>query len=170
MNFYSRRIVAAAPPDGPDQPFPWRVLEGRSSTERTDGGREIVPEALRELLLPIHRDYQETPTMVTENGAIYSDGPTHDGRVHDVRRQRFLRDHVKAVYQARAAGADVRGYFHWSLLDNFEWALGYRPRFGLVSVDYSTGQRIIKDSGRLYAEIASTGQIPEIPLPAGDFG
>ncbi|MFC6536280.1 family 1 glycosylhydrolase [Nonomuraea salmonea] len=76
----------------------------------------------------------------------------------------YLRDHVEAVGAAIDAGADVRGYLHWSLMDNFEWALGYRPRFGLVHVDYASGVRTIKDSGRYYARlIAAGGTAPATP-------
>jgi beta-glucosidase len=94
----------------------------------------------------------------------------HDGLVHDNRRTRFLLDHLAAVGAAMAAGADVRGYFYWSLMDNFEWALGYRPRFGLTFVDYATGKRTVKDSGRVYAEIARTGRLPESLPTIAPFG
>ena len=121
--------------------------------------------ALRDLLSRLHRGYPSTPLVVTENGAVYGDTPMHDGRVHDNRRIDFLIAHLRAVADAMAGGADVRGYFHWSLLDNFEWALGYRPRFGLVHVDYATGVRTVKDSGRVYADIIRTGRLPEsLPL------
>jgi beta-glucosidase len=99
--------------------------------------------------------------MITENGAVEGSVPLHDGRVRDVRRTRYLRGHVAAIEQAIAEGADVRGYLHWSLLDNFEWSLGYRPRFGLVHVDYRTGERIPKDSALHYAQIvAANGLVP----------
>jgi beta-glucosidase len=78
-----------------------------------------------------------------------------------VRRTAFLLDHLRAVGEAIDQGAEVIGYLHWSLLDNFEWALGYRPRFGLVHVDYRTRDRTIKDSGRVYGAIARTGALPE---------
>ncbi len=157
VNYYTHRVMQAAPV-GPDRPFPWEVV-GDPAAARTDEGTEIVPEALTELLLRLHRDYPGVSLMITENGAIYGDSPTHDGRVHDVRRIRYLRRHLRAVREALAQGAPVVGYMHWSLLDNFEWALGYRPRFGLVYVDYRTGERIVKDSARYYAEIARTGRI-----------
>lgn len=124
-----------------------------------------MPWAFRDLLLRLHRDYPGVPLMVTENGAIYGDSPTHDGQVHDVRRTRYLRAHVAAMSEVLAAGVPLVGYTHWSLLDNFEWALGYRPRFGLVYVDFRTGERIIKDSALHYAEIIRTGGLP--PADAG---
>ncbi len=164
VNYYSRRVLTAAAPE-PNRPFPWRVVPPRHETEYTDGGWEYAPDNLRRLLLRLHADYPDLPLVVTENGCVYGDTPTHDGLVHDTGRIRFLLDHLAATVAAMAEGADVRGYFHWSLLDNFEWALGYRPRFGLTFVDYTTGRRTIKDSGRVYAEIARTGRLPE-SLPA----
>jgi beta-glucosidase len=164
VNFYSRRVMAAAE-IGPQRPFPWQVVPPRYETSYTDGGWEIAPDNLRRLLVRLHQDYPGTPMLITENGAVYGDTPMHDGRVHDNRRTEFLLAHLHAVADAMAEGADVIGYMHWSLLDNFEWALGYRPRFGLVYVDYLTGARTVKDSGRVYAEIARTGRLPE-SLPA----
>jgi beta-glucosidase len=120
---------------------------------RTDESWEIVPSSLTSLLLRLEADYPGTPLFITENGGIFGDSPTHDGRVHDVRRTNLLRDHVLAVEAAIEGGADVRGYLHWSLMDNFEWAMGYRPRMGLTYVDYRTGERTVKDSGRYYAEL-----------------
>lgn len=170
VNYYTRRVMAAAEPDGPQQPFPWRVVGPAGDVPRTDDGNEIAPAAFRDLLIRLHREYDGIPVIVTENGGVFGDTPTHDGRIHDVRRVALLRDHVTAMGEAMAAGADVRGYMHWSLLDNFEWALGYRPRFGLVHVDYTTGTRTVKDSGRFYAEIARTGTVPPDPAPITPFG
>jgi beta-glucosidase len=137
---------------------------------RSDESWEVRPESLTDLLVRLHTDYPGVPLFVTENGGAFGDSPTHDGRVHDVRRTRLLRDHVLAVEAALDAGVDVRGYLHWTLLDNFEWALGYRPRFGLVHVDYATGRRTVKDSGRYYAElIRADGVPPELP-PVPSYG
>lgn len=158
VNFYTHRVMASAE-RGTNRPFPWRVVGSVGEVARTDEGTEIVPDALRDLLLRLHRDYPGVPLMVTENGAIYGDSPTHDGRVHDVRRIRYLRAHLSAIGEALEQGVPVLGYMHWSLLDNFEWALGYRPRFGLVYVDFRTGERIVKDSGLHYAEIARAGAL-----------
>jgi beta-glucosidase len=160
INYYTRRVMAAAPPN----PFPWRVVGPSGDVARTDEGWEINAGALRDLLIGLSRRFPGTPLMVTENGGVFGDAPTHDGLVHDNRRIAFLRDHVEAVRAALDAGADVRGYLHWSLMDNFEWALGYRPRFGLVHVDYATGVRTIKDSGRYYAQLISGGgKAPDLP-------
>jgi len=166
VNFYTRRVMAAAEPS----PFPWKVVGPSGDVTRTDEGWEIVPDSLRDLLIRLSEDYPGVPLMITENGAVTGDAPTHDGRVHDVRRISYLRSHLGAVQEAIAAGADVRGYLHWSLLDNFEWSLGYRPRFGLVHVDFASGKRTIKDSGLHYAEIARARSL-DVALPeTGAFG
>jgi beta-glucosidase len=122
---------------------------------QTDMGWNVAPDALEELLLRLSRDYPETPLLVTENGAAFPDTVV-DGRVHDVARQDFIERHLGATLAARAAGADVRGYMVWSLMDNFEWGYGYSKRFGIVRVDYDTQERIVKDSGRRYAGIIQT--------------
>ncbi|WP_324650426.1 GH1 family beta-glucosidase [Georgenia sp. H159] len=162
VNYYTRRVMAAAEA-GDGRPFPWRVVPPREEVERTDAGWEVAPRSFGDLLTRLARDYPGTPLLVTENGGVFGDGPTHDGRVHDTRRTAFLRGHVAAMAEAMDAGADVRGYLHWSLLDNFEWAMGYRPRFGLVHVDYATGRRTVKDSGRYLAQVARTGGLPPVP-------
>jgi beta-glucosidase len=159
INYYTRRVMAAAIP-GPDRPFPWQVVGPSGDIERTDDGWEVAPDSLRELLLRLHRDYPGVSLLITENGAVTGESPSHDGLVHDARRERYLLAHLRAVSEAIAEGADVRGYLHWSLLDNFEWSLGYRPRFGLVYVDYPTGKRTVKESARTYARIARTGILP----------
>jgi beta-glucosidase len=99
------------------------------------------------------------PLYVTENGAAYPD-EVRDGAVHDPDRLAYVAAHVSAVHDAIEAGADVRGYFAWSLLDNFEWAWGYACRFGIVFVDYETQQRIPKSSARWYASVISANAIP----------
>jgi beta-glucosidase len=124
----------------------------------TDMGWNIAPDALEELLLRLSRDYPETPLLVTENGAAFPDEVV-DGRVHDVARQDFIERHLAATIRARDAGADVRGYMVWSLMDNFEWSYGYSKRFGIVRVDYETQERLVKDSGRRFAEIIQTREL-----------
>ena len=119
----------------------------------TDMGWNIDPAGLRELLLEMRDRYPETPLMVTENGAAFPDAPDADDVVHDVDRINYVHRHLIAVAEARAAGADVRGYFLWSLLDNFEWSWGYARRFGIIRVDYDTGTRTPKDSYRWYADV-----------------
>jgi len=113
--------------------------------EVTDMGWEVYPQGLTELLCRLHADYPMPPVYITENGAAFVDVPTGD-RVHDEARVRYLRSHISAVADARDRGVDVRGYFVWSFLDNFEWASGYSKRFGIVRVEYATQRRMLKDS------------------------
>ncbi|SDN19452.1 GH1 family beta-glucosidase [Allokutzneria albata] len=118
----------------------------------TDMGWEVVPEGLTDLLLSLHRQRPDLPVYITENGAAYADEVV-DGQVHDSDRVEFLAAHLRAVHAAISEGADVRGYFCWSLLDNFEWAEGYAKRFGIVHVDYATQRRTPKDSAHWYARV-----------------
>ncbi|WP_329459165.1 GH1 family beta-glucosidase [Streptomyces sp. NBC_01497] len=157
VNYYTRRIIGAG---GGDGPWPWSVRPGRDDVERTGLGWEIVPDDLERLLVRLHRDYPGVPLLITENGAVYDDGPGDDGAVHDERRIAFLDGHLRAVHRAIAAGAPVEGYYHWSLIDNFEWAMGYRPRFGLVHIDRATQRRTVKDSGLWYGRLAASGVLP----------
>jgi beta-glucosidase len=113
-------------------------------------GWEIVPDRLETVLRRVGREYPGVPLYVTENGAAFEDEVGPDGRVDDPRRVDYLRRHVTAVANARDAGVDVRGYFVWSFLDNFEWARGYIPRFGLTYVDYATQSRTPKSSAAWY--------------------
>jgi beta-glucosidase len=116
-------------------------------------GWPVDASGMTELLLRLHRDHPGMPLVVTENGAAFDDRVDPDGRVRDDARIAYLRDHVAAVDAAVAAGADVRGYFIWSLLDNFEWAYGYSKRFGIVHVDYATQRRTPKDSALWYRDL-----------------
>ncbi|WP_306474102.1 GH1 family beta-glucosidase [Streptomyces sp. Ru87] len=167
VNYYTRRIVSAVPADSGDGPWPWRVERGRPEVPRTDLNWEIVPDDLTALLLRLHHDHPGVPLMVTENGGVFGDGPGEDGAVHDSRRTAFLHAHLAAVHAAIEAGAPVEGYYHWSFIDNFEWAMGYRPRFGLVHLDRATQRRTVKDSGHWYARAAAAGAIPATPRPPG---
>lgn len=114
---------------------------------------EIYPPGIYDLLSRIWQDYKPAEIMVTENGICVPDYLDADGQVRDGRRVRYLHDHIAQVHRAMADGVPVRGYLVWSLLDNFEWALGYRMRFGLTYVDYVTQARTIKDSGRWFAQV-----------------
>lgn len=125
-------------------------------------GWNIEPAGLTDLLLSLHETYPDQPLMITENGAAFDDVVTEDGRVHDDRRVAYLHDHVEALGQARDKGVDVRGYFAWSLLDNFEWAYGYDRRFGIIRVDYDTQTRTWKDSAYWYRKLATTGTLPAV--------
>ncbi len=121
---------------------------------RTAMDWEVNPDGLRHLLVRLGAEYDSLPPLyVTENGAAYDDTVSYDGRVHDPERTQYILDHVAAVARAIDEGADVRGYFVWSLLDNFEWSWGYSKRFGIVRVDYDTLERTVKDSGLEYARL-----------------
>ncbi|XAS76443.1 GH1 family beta-glucosidase [Dermatophilaceae bacterium Sec6.4] len=123
----------------------------------------IEPSGLEELLLAVHAEFPGQALMVTENGAAFEDVVTDDAggpAVHDAERVDYLQRHLAAVHRAMSQGVDLRGYFVWSLLDNFEWALGYSKRFGIVRVDYDTQERLPKDSAHWYAELADTHTLP----------
>ncbi|MDH6464109.1 beta-glucosidase [Micromonospora sp. A200] len=124
----------------------------RRDLPRTAMDWEIVPDSFTELLVRLHRDYPGVPLVITENGAAFDDKPDADGFVADDDRVAYLTEHLRAVARARQAGADVRGYFAWSLLDNFEWAYGYDKRFGIVRVDYDTQRRTPKRSAHWYRD------------------
>lgn len=130
----------------------------------TDMGWRIEPSSFQDLLTRVARDYPEIPLVVTENGCAYADGPDEHGRVTDRRRIEYLHDHLAAVHGAIENGADVRGYYVWSFMDNFEWSLGYAKRFGLVHVDYDTLERTPKDSAHWYASVASANALPTRPV------
>jgi beta-glucosidase len=113
---------------------------------QTAMGWPITPDRFTALLLRLHNDYPGLPMIITENGAAFDDTADGDGFVRDDDRTDYLAQHIGAVATARAQGADIRGYFAWSLLDNFEWAYGYDKRFGIVRVDYETQTRTPKQS------------------------
>ena len=127
-------------------------------------GWTIEPAGLTELLVGLHARYPDLPLVVTENGAAYDDVVDADGRIHDPQRVAYLHDHVEAVGAAIDAGADVRGYFVWTLMDNFEWSWGYDRRFGIVLVDRATLERSWKDSAFWYRDLARTNQLPSIDI------
>jgi beta-glucosidase len=148
----------------PPTPSPEGVWWRSRGLPRTAMGWEVQPEGMTRLLTRLHRDYtgpRGTALYITENGAAFDDAPGDDGYVDDsADRLAYIDAHLRAVKDAIDAGADVRGYFAWSLMDNFEWAHGYSKRFGLVRTDYETQERIVKASGRWYAEVARTNTVP----------
>jgi beta-glucosidase len=113
-------------------------------------GWEVAPHGLPELLTRIERDYHPGPIYITENGSCYDDVVGLDGEINDIERRDYLMRHLGALKDAIDAGVPVKGYFAWSLIDNFEWAEGYLRRFGLIHVDYDTQQRRLKSSGKWY--------------------
>jgi beta-glucosidase len=111
------------------------------------------------LLNKINQAYDLPPVFITENGAAFSDLVSPDGKVHDERRLDYLRQHFIQTQLAMQDGVDVRGYFVWSLLDNFEWAHGFSKRFGIVRVDYDTQERSVKDSGEWYSQVIRNNEV-----------
>ncbi len=136
----------------------------------TEMGWNIDPSGMTELLLDLHNTYPELPLMITENGAAFPDAVIVDeGRVRDTDRVSYLYRHLDAVGDAMDAGADVRGYFVWSLMDNFEWGYGFSKRFGIVRIDYDTLERHWKDSAYWYRELTRTHTLPAVES-ASDLG
>jgi beta-glucosidase len=140
-----------------------RLLPPRGA--RTAMDWEIAPQGLVDVLLQIHGGYRRVPLLVTENGAAFDDRVGPDGRMHDADRIRFLDDHVRAAHTALERGVDLRGFFVWSFLDNFEWSEGYAKRFGLVYVDYGSQRRILKDSGYWFRDVVARGGVFGYPSP-----
>ena len=148
INFYSRSVIGA---QGLVSPIP--------GSEYTDMDWEVCAPAFRRMLNRINTDYALPPIYITENGAAYPDQVTPDGKIHDEKRIEYLRQHFTQVRLAMQDGVDVRGYFVWSLTDNFEWGHGNTKRFGLIRVDYETLKRTIKDSGEWYARTIASNQV-----------
>jgi beta-glucosidase len=180
VNFYAPSVVAAAseeirsqvtgrwvndPSSSEAGPSPWPGTDRAYSVPQpgpyTAMGWPIVPRSLTDLLLRVHRDYPEIPLLVTENGAAYDDVLDGD-QVHDADRIDYVRRHLAAVHAAIEAGADVRGYYLWSLMDNFEWAWGYSKRFGMVHVDYASQRRTPKDSALWFRDVIKNNAV-ELP-------
>ncbi|QMU77537.1 beta-glucosidase [Streptacidiphilus sp. PB12-B1b] len=170
VNYYTSQYVSGVAEDG-------RAPDGRPVTRAVPQGHpvtamdwEIVPDGLADHLVRLDRDYPGIPLYVTENGAAFDDADDADGAVRDDDRTAYLAEHIAAVARARAAGADVRGYFAWSLMDNFEWGYGYEKRFGIVHVDYRTQRRTVKQSGRWFAEHVRSARERSGPPAAGADG
>lgn len=168
VNYYSRHVVAAATPGREPEPY-WRkpsswpgsgdVRFVTRGIPVTDMNWEIDAPGLVETLRRVHDEYPELPLYVTENGSAFVDEVV-DGHVDDPERLAYLDSHLRACHQAIESGVPLKGYFAWSLLDNFEWAYGYTKRFGMVYVDYETQHRIMKSSGRYYAEVIRRNAVP----------
>lgn len=155
VNYYTRAVVAY---DAGSAPLHARTMVPAGAPV-TAMGWEVYPRGLYDVLTRVAEEYGPTRVVITENGAAYDD-TVIDGQVDDPLREAYLRDHLLETYRAVSDGAPVTGYFVWSLLDNFEWGEGYTKRFGLIYVDFSTQQRIIKRSGHWYAEITREHGVP----------
>lgn len=162
LNHYSP-IYAAA---NPNSPLGVALGAGPADVSQTPIGWPIVPEALCETLHQVHNRYR-LPIYVTENGLGAHDAPDADGKIDDTSRIEFLSAYIAAVRRAISESVDVRGYFVWSLLDNFEWASGYAVRFGLVHVAYPTQKRTAKASFFWYADLIKAASRVIEPAPSG---
>lgn len=150
VNYYNRAVIKDDPAAGG-----LGYSSIRPEGEYTHMDWEVHPDSLRQLLERLHRDYAPGPLYITENGAAYPDEVSPDGAVHDPARTRYIASHLAACHAAIGAGVPLKGYFVWSLMDNFEWAWGYSRRFGVVYVDYATQQRIPKDSALFFRDVAA---------------
>jgi len=150
INYYTRNV---AKHDPERKPVCARgVAQPQHTITQTEW--EVYPAALTQILLWVKERYGNVPLYITENGAAFYDPPTPiEGRVEDPLRVEYYRQHLRAAYDAMSQGVNLRGYFAWSFMDNYEWALGYSKRFGIVHVDYATQQRTVKSSGRYYSEV-----------------
>ncbi len=148
VNYYFPEVIQDAP-DNP--PLATRVVHD-PNCERTAFGWEVAPQGMASLLRRIQRDYQPVPMYLTENGCTYDDVVEADGSIRDSKRRDYFIRHLAVLREVIKEGIDVRGYFAWSLIDNFEWAEGYLRRFGLVYIDFQTQQRTLKMSGHWYRD------------------
>ncbi len=155
INYYFR--VIARNDEIPEEENEPRTLF--PSDEMTEMGWEIYPPGLYEILVRIHRDYDFPAIMVTENGAALVDRVDASGEVDDPGRIRYVGSHLREAARAIQDGVPLRGYFHWSFTDNFEWAYGFDKRFGLVYVDFETLKRIPKSSAYWYRDVISKNQV-----------
>jgi beta-glucosidase len=158
INYYNRTLISAIPPGAGESAagvYNFEATEG----PLTDIGWEAWPDSFYALLMRISREFNRPVIEITENGASYMDVPDAHGRVPDQRRIEYMRGYLSALGRSIKDGANIRGYHHWSLLDNFEWAEGYTQRFGLVYVDFRDQRRIIKDSGYWYGKLAASGTL-----------
>lgn len=148
VNYYFRTLVNAK-----------GTVDKIPGSEYTEMGWEVNAPSLRGLLNRMHKEYKLPPVFITENGAAFKDEVSADGQVHDPRRLNYIKDHLTQVREAINDGVDVRGYFVWSLMDNFEWAHGFSKRFGVTHVDYKTLKRTVKDSGKWYSRVIKANAI-----------
>ena len=165
VNYYSPHIVAPGPDPGRRSPFiPGDAITQVGSTENVTAlGWPVRPRSFAALLRRLHRDYPEVPLYVHENGAAFHDAVSPDGTVDDPDRRWYIARHLDVVRAAVRDGVDVRGYFAWSLMDNYEWAEGYRMRFGIVHVDFATQRRTLKSSARWYSNLIQAHRKPRGP-------
>ena len=154
VNYYTRSLVKFVQ----DGVLNYQEVPG-DPKNTTAMGWEICPQALEDLLLRLRREYTQIPIYITENGAAFDDVLTNDKHVHDAQRIDYIKAHLSKIAEANMQGANVQGYFLWSLLDNFEWAYGYSKKFGIVHIDFETQERSLKDSALWYRDTISSRTI-----------
>ncbi len=163
IHYYCRLVVsdASSSRQNSSNPDPTSRMQIGVPNEgpKTDGGLEMWPHGLYDLMMKVTGDYDHPIIEITETGGVFKDAPGADGRIHDQRRIEFYRQHLAELARAMKDGARVRAYHAWSLLDNFEWESGLSSRFGLTYVDFATLKRTIKDSGLWYGRVASSGRL-----------
>jgi beta-glucosidase len=152
INYYLRLVVCDHSSAGPSRA---RIVN-QTNCPHTAMQWEIYPRGLTDTLLWVKDRYGDLPLYITENGAAFDDTLLPNGSVPDIRRVQYLTEHLLAARDAISAGVNLRGYYVWSLLDNFEWACGFSKRFGIVYVDFSTQQRVPKLSARFYSDVIRT--------------
>ena len=158
LNYYRRTMISAIP-IGPGEAAAGVRYADAFEGPITDFAWEVWPDGFYALLMRITREYDKPLLDITENGCSYLDSPDAHGKIPDSRRIEYTRGYLSALGRAMKDGARVRRYYHWSLMDNFEWAEGFAQRFGLVWVDFRDQRRIIKDSGYWYGKLADNGSL-----------
>jgi len=153
VNYYSRELVKYSP----DSPLKFKGVSGKFA--KTEMGWEIVPEALYDHILRLRKEYTKIPIYITENGAAFNDRVLKKVEVRDEKRIDYLKRHLMEVAKLNQKRMDVRGYFVWSLMDNFEWTYGYSKRFGIIYIDYKTQERILKNSAFWYRDLIKSRAI-----------
>ena len=147
VNYYTRKIC-----HDPAGSQGHRIINRRNPVNMMARSWEVFPQALRDLISWLHQEYKFPKLYVTENGATYDD-VVWEGQIHDLTRLDYIKQHVAMFPELIRAGVPLKGYFCWTLLDNFEWATGTRDRFGLAYTDFTTQERILKDSGRWFGRL-----------------
>lgn len=152
INYYSGSLVKA------DSSAPFGIKEIGRGLEKSEMGWEVYPKGLYDVLKGVQDNYDPKEIFITENGAAFKDIVEND-EVHDAKRTEYLKTHFTQAHRAIQDGVKLKGYFVWSLMDNFEWAYGYSKRFGIVYIDYKTQKRIIKDSAKWYSKVIANNAL-----------
>ncbi len=152
INYYSGSLVRAEPS------APFGIKEVGRGLEKSEMGWEVYPEGLYDILKGVQDSYEPKGIFITENGAAFKD-VVENGEVHDSKRTEYLKAHFAQAHRAIQDGVKLKGYFVWSLMDNFEWAYGYSKRFGIVYIDYKTQKRIVKDSAKWYSRVIANNAL-----------